>query len=180
MKLLLPILVLALAPASGFNLGGKPAVAKKSAKSSPKPAITFGNPFGMGKAAKKPAIPKKPMAVRKKATLKAALDATTKAISTPNPLQEYYGLIGTALVLIVAAKATIFAPPPEPTGPPLLVVVFGVLALAYGALMLIPEPVTIESWYDTGYRLDGSHNIAADKAEAILKEGLRVEEKTVA
>ena len=182
MKLALLVVVALATAADGFTLGktslakkrksvptskpavnfGKTALAKKKGASKPKPAVTFNNPFATKAVAKTGA---------KKAAVKA---------SSSSEFEEYFGLIGMTLVLVLAAKATIFAPPPEPTGPPMPLIVLGVLALGFGALMALPDQPKVESWYDAGIRLDGSNDLAADKAEAVLKQGLKVEKKVAA
>ena len=102
-----------------------------------------------------------------------------------SPIEGFEPLIATTLALVILAKATIFAPAPEPTGPPATVIAMIMAALGVGAwLAMTPDPVKVESWYDAGYRLDGSFvepmdvDPAAAKAEAILKKGMRVGAKT--
>lgn len=103
-----------------------------------------------------------------------------------NPIEGFEGLIASTLVIVLLAKATIFAPAPEPTGPPAIVIAMIMAAFGVGAwLAMTPDKVKpVESWYDAGYRLDGSFvkpvdvDPAAAKAEAILKKGMRVGAKT--
>ena len=103
-----------------------------------------------------------------------------------NPIEGFEGLIASTFVIVLLAKATIFAPAPEPTGPPAIVIATTMSAFGVGAwLAMTPDPVKpVESWYDAGYRLDGSFvkpvdvDPAAAKAEAILKKGMRVGAKT--
>jgi hypothetical protein len=103
-----------------------------------------------------------------------------------NPIEGFEGLIASTFVIVLLAKATIFAPAPEPTGPPAIVIAMIMSAFGVGAwLAMTPDPVKpVESWYDAGYRLDGSFvkpvdvDPAAAKAEAILKKGMRVGAKT--
>jgi hypothetical protein len=102
-----------------------------------------------------------------------------KVVSSGNPIEGFEGLIASAFVIVLIAKATLFAPAPEPTGPPVIVIAMIMAAFGFGALMMLPDPVKpVESWYDAGHRLDGSFvkpvDPAAAKAEAILKEGMQV------
>ena len=102
-----------------------------------------------------------------------------------SPIEGFEPLIATTFAIVLFAKATIFAPEPEPTGPPAIVIAMIMAALGVGAwLAMTPDPVKVESWYDAGYRLDGSFvepmdvDPAAAKAESILKKGMRVGAKT--